>query len=502
MVVAQSPTNKARELMATAATKKAAATKNVYYANVAFYVPCKGYAINEIRFSDDYEGLVQSIMKTVFFYAGDDGFQNFDAKATQEKPESSKTSLTVSHRSWKKPYKATVVAGRTGLQQLFDHCLHKTVVEGETMHEALVRYSYMGEDEGFVVREGVLELPAKTPLHFMSMAYHDNEKNDMVMYLDMQTDYVTLMQRWINHLGAFGDTTFKITNAVATPLGLDCGFGYEGDLKYQLTVEHPSWDRPQTVSTFTGNNSLGFKNCLTELCLKTAVRTDNQGYEWTIDDILEEEHGVRQACVHYREGTYPYMPANKEPKEIKKPEPEPVPKVVLTPNLAILPDLKLSPDVLSAIEAKRKTPGELRYVIENTYAKDPWGGMMATYVQALIFDNFNFRIHVVESTVENVVRFWAREVDGLRGIDIETGLVDYPMTGNLSHAQIQQLLANYVRVDFEKSLADYGGFSEGFPRYMFSLKKADDLRMVLTIIAKWKPSKPKTPKPRKPKAVK
>jgi hypothetical protein len=59
-----------------------------------------------------------------------------------------------------------------------------------------------------------------------------------------------------------------------------------------------------------------------------------------------------------------------------------------------------------------------------------------------------------------------------------------------------------VRVDFEKSLADYGGFSEGFPRNMFSLKKADDLRMVLTIIAKWKPSKPKTPKPRKPKAVK
>jgi hypothetical protein len=93
-------------------------------------------------------------------------------------------------------------------------------------------------------------------------------------------------------------------------------------------------------------------------------------------------------------------------------------------------------------------------------------------------------------------------VDGLRGIDIETGLVDYPMIGNLSHAQIQQLLANYVRVDFEKSLADYGGFSKGFPQYMFSLKKADDLRMVLTIIAKWKPSKPKTPKPRKPKAVK
>ena len=61
-MVAQSPTNKAKELMATAATKKAAATKNVYYANVAFYVPRKGYVINEIWFSDDYEGLVQSII--------------------------------------------------------------------------------------------------------------------------------------------------------------------------------------------------------------------------------------------------------------------------------------------------------------------------------------------------------------------------------------------------------------------------------------------------------
>ena len=291
------------------ASKTASTAKTVYFCDVAFYIPRKGRVVNTIVFAEHYEKVVRDIMEKVFSYTGKKGLQQFKVKAASVSADSKKTELMVSHASWKKPYKITVEPGKSGLNALFDYCLHYATCDDETMHEFLVGDDYIGQDAGFSVHEGTVALSANAPFHFVSMAYHNDDTKTDGIFLDVDADYVALAQRWISHLGSVGKTTFTIVNPIASPI--DSAPLAKGDLQYAFTVESPMWDAPQTIHTIAGSSISGLTNRLTEVCLQTVVKTDGNGYKWTIENVLEDECGVPQSSIDYREGTYPYMPKAK-----------------------------------------------------------------------------------------------------------------------------------------------------------------------------------------------
>lgn len=291
------------------ATKTASTAKTVYFCDVAFYIPRKGRVVNTVAFGEHYEKMVQEIMDNVFSYTGKEGLEQFKVKAASVSADFKKTVLMVSHASWKKPYKITVEPGKSGLNALFDYCLHNATCDDETMHEFLVGDDYIGQGAGFSVYEGTVSLSANTPFHYVSMAYHINDTNTDGIFLDVDADYVALAQRWISHLGSVGNTTFTIVNGGTTPIGSTSLA--KGDLQYALTVASPLWDAPQTIQIIAGSSVCGLRNHLTDVCLQTVVKTDDSGYKWTIENILEDECGVPQSSIDYREGTYPYRPKAK-----------------------------------------------------------------------------------------------------------------------------------------------------------------------------------------------
>lgn len=473
--------------MATPATKKTTAkTRPVYYANVAFYIPRKGVMVNTFTMDEDYASMVNRILGRVFDYTGEEGFQDFDVKV--KTTATGKTTLTVTHPSWKpKTFKAEVVNGQSGLQALFDQCLHKTVFEGNTMHEFMMDDRYLNQ-QGFVVREGMVDLPAKTPLYYMSTAYQSSETDTLDMAVFMNTDYVALMQEWVNHLGAFGETKFTITQGTSKLAYEGWDLGHKGDLEYQLTVEHPSWEAPKTVRTVTGHAHGSYRDLL-DVCMDTVVKTDADG-PWRLEDVLEDQWGISQSSMEHYRGTFPLMPKNKASK--KNPPPEAPRPSVDTPNTAILPDLKLSPDLLASIEAQGWTPGQLRHIIENHYASKPWGGVVMVYVRKFILDNFKFSIMLDDENPEpEKVAFLAREVDGLRGVDVATGTATFDKRVVLPYGHVATLLHSFVKADFDACIAKFKdeGYGRGFVEYVWDLHEAN-MKAFRAVVAKMKKATP------------
>ena len=400
----------------------------------------------------------------------------------------------MTHPSWKpKTFKAEVVNGQSGLQALFDQCLHKTVFEGNTMHEFMLGDRYMNQ-QGFVVREGMVDLPAKTPLYYMSTAYQSSETDTLDMAVFMNTDYVASMQEWVNHLGAFGETKFTITQGTSKLAYEGWDLGHKGDLEYQLTVEHPSWEAPKTVRTVTGHAHGSYRDLL-DVCMDTIVKTDADG-PWRLEDVFEDKWGISQTSMEHYGGTFPLMPKNKAKK--KDLVPAAPPPSVDTPNTAILPDLMLSPDLLKVIEARGKTPGQLRYIIENKYASNPLGGVVMVYVRDLIIDNFKFGIMLDDENPEpEKVAFLAREVDGLRGVDVATGTATFDKRVVLPHGYVVTLLHSFVKADYDACIAKFKdeGYGRGFVEYVWALHDAN-MKAFRAVVAKMKKAD-KTKEPRK-----
>lgn len=378
-----------------------------------------------------------------------------------------------------------MVNGKSGLQVLFNHCLHQTVFEGRTMHEAMLEDNYMNED-GYSVLEGMVELPANTPLHFLSMASqcYNTDKFDMVLF--KHTDYASLMQQWATYLGGFSETQFTITQATSRPYEIY----YEGDMEYEFTVESPVLEAPITVKTLTGNSRKHYKNKLTDALLEVFVKTDSGGSKWTLENVLEDELGLAQSSINYTEGTYPYTKAIK-PKE-EKPQ-------AFTPNLDILPDLVLSPDVIRRIQQSGDDVEEVRVSLERYYADTPWEGVVIEYIKPYIFKDIDLRTSIDHAP--DTVRFAAIASKGGKEVDFEK-LVDADvMEGNIRHQDLQLLLANYVEAAFDQSVKEHG-FALGVGKYLLSLKQDEDAKKLLNFLATSKLREPKKATPRKPKMAK
>lgn len=353
------------------------------------------------------------------------------------------------------------------------------------MHEAMLEDNYMNED-GYSVLEGMVELPANTPLHFLSMASqcYNTDKFDMVLF--KHTDYASLMQQWATYLGGFSETQFTITQATSRPYEIY----YEGDMEYEFTVESPVLEAPITVKTLTGNSRKHYKNKLTDALLEVFVKTDSGGSKWTLENVLEDELGLAQSSINYTEGTYPYTKAIK-PKE-EKPQ-------AFTPNLDILPDLVLSPDVIRRIQQSGDDVEEVRVSLERYYADTPWEGVVIEYIKPYIFKDIDLRTSIDHAP--DTVRFAAIASKGGKEVDFEK-LVDADvMEGNIRHQDLQLLLANYVEAAFDQSVKEHG-FALGVGKYLLSLKQDEDAKKLLNFLATSKLREPKKATPRKPKMAK
>lgn len=288
------------------AAPKPPKSKTVFFANVALYVPRKGAIRSNWQFNEDYPSLVQKVLEDAFNASSRDGLDDFKVKAVRPSSNSKAWTLTVKHSSWEEPFTATTSDGKGCLQELLDYCQKNTFYAGDSLHDNFSRHGSMYAHSGFFVSEGAVEYPTNSSFHFVGMAFHSDQKQKYGFFVDVASDYVELLQRWINHLGSIGHTNFTITSAVEKPLK-SAPFS-KGDKQYFLTVESPSWDGPKTVETLTGNATHDHMNELTSLCLQTVVKAGSKGDAMTIAEILENKHGVSQTSIDYREGTYPYTP--------------------------------------------------------------------------------------------------------------------------------------------------------------------------------------------------